>query len=233
MDRGPLEAALDRSDDQQEAVVRTLLEAGATLDRGYTAVLPEAVTTGATVGTISALLEHGADPDQQDADLMTGLHFAARYGRSDVAELLLDYGADPMARNIQDETALHVGTADPGMVDTLVTRSADPYALLNATDEKGDTALTKAAYSGSIETTTKLLDLGADPELAMNGESWQEANEMVRSDPDPGRKEAMDLVRIHTVEKEKAALRETFAEVEQESSPEVAEQPVARRRACL
>ena len=231
----PLHRAILRDDDQQEAVVRTLLEAGATLDRGwgYTAVLPEAVTKGATVGAISALLVHGADPDQQDDDLMTPLHLAARHGRIDVAELLLDYGADPMARNIQDETALHVGTADPGMVDTLVTRSSDPYALLNATDEKGDTALTKAAYSGRIEATAKLLDLGADPELAMNGESWQQANEMVRSDPDPGRKEAMRLVRVHTVEKEKAALRQTLAEVEKDTSPEVAEQPVARRRARL
>jgi len=236
VDGYPLGYAVNRDDDQQEAVVRALLNAGA---RTHSALAEAVKEKHATIGTITALLEHGAGPNDRSNDygLVPALSFAAAQKRGDVADLLLDYGADPMKRNVNDDTALH-WARDPAMVDRLVARSADPVALLNARNERDDTALTDAATCGEIDIATKLLDLGADPVLAMKGGGWREAEEHDQSalDPQPGRKEAMHLVQTYAVEKEKAALRQTFADVEQEQAQEVAEQPtspVARRRVRL
>jgi len=232
----PLGCAVTRDDDQQEAVVRALLNAGAETRGALAQAIKE---KHATIGTITALLEHGADPNDcsNDHGHEPALNFAAAQGRGDVVDLLLDYGADPVKRNVNEATALH-WARDPEMVDKLVARSADPVALLNAANERGDTALTYAATSGQIDMATKLLDLGADPALAMQGAGWLEEERNVRSGiyPRPGRNEAMHLVHAQALEKEKQALRQTFAEVEQEQAPEVAEQPtqpVARRRVRL
>jgi ankyrin repeat protein len=236
VDGYPLGCAVTRDDDQQEAVVRALLNAGA----GTRGALGEAIKEKhATIGTITALLEHGADPngclnEYGGLVLVPALSLAAGQARGDVVDLLLDNGADPMERNVSQMTALHYAR-DPEMVDKLVARSADPAALLNAANERGDTALTYAATSGQIDMATKLLDLGADPALAMQGAGWLEEERNVLSGiyPRHGRNEAMHLVHAQVLEKEKQALRQTFAEVEQEQAHEVAEQPAPRRRVRL
>ena len=55
---------------------------------------------------VSLLLELGANPNKQsDRDKNTALHMAAESGRSDVVNLLLSGGADPLLKNTCGETA--------------------------------------------------------------------------------------------------------------------------------
>jgi len=226
----PLGCAVTRDDDQQEAVVRALLNAGA----GTRGALAAAVEKKwVTVGTITALLEHGAGPNDCSNDYghEPALNIAAAQGRGDVVDLLLDYGADPMKRNVVSETALHEAATNgqTEIVEKLVTRSADPAALVNALADGHDTPLSKAAVFGHVATTAKLLDLGADPGLAMKSDAWRRSESYV-ADSEVQKMEAMNLVQVNG---EKQALRQTFAEVEQEQAPDVAEQPAPRRRVRL
>ena len=231
----PLLRAIDRDDGQQEAVVRVLLDGGASTN-GFLAGAIQGKK--ATMGTISALLEHGADPNDYTNDGMaSALQHAAGQGRGELVDLLMDHGADPMQRDFNDCTALHYVTSDReiGIAEKLVARSADPAALLNATDERGSTALTQAALGGDVLATEKLIELGSDLDLAMKGDDWKQPDSYLGIHSPVSKekqKEAMNLVRTHAVENEKQALRQTFAEIEQEA-PDIVEQPVARRRARL
>jgi len=223
-----------RQDDQQEAVVRALLDGGANPNNPHvSSILSYAAQHKATIGSIHALLEHGANPSGSDNDDMTALHFAAQQGRGDLADLLLDYGADHQSANIVECTPLHLAalSVDMDMVSKLISRGADP-AGLNSLISEGNTVLTFAATNGDFDSTQRLLENGANPRLAMQGSHWIEEEKRQRSHPTgalAGRKETMDLVRNF----EANALRQTFAEVEQEQAQEVAEAPAPRRRVRL
>ena len=58
-------------------------------------------------GIVKALLEKGADPNAMSSDGKMPLLKAARWGRLDVVELLVEHGANVNARNINGYTALH------------------------------------------------------------------------------------------------------------------------------
>ena len=217
--------------EQQEAVVHALLDAGASIAKQP--VVHAAVDKKASIGMIEALLKHGADPNDSIHEGGTGMHVAAMLGQRDVVELLLDYGANPSVVNRADETPLHRAALNghTDVAQILITRSDDP-TLVNAVDEFRNTPLTYAAAFGKTDTTIALLESGADAQLAMQGDEWKYPPDGYQLDSKEKQKEAMNLVRTHAVEKEKQALRQTLAEVEQDQSPEVAEQP-ARRRARL
>lgn len=55
--------------------------------------------------TVRTLLKHGADPNIQDKDKRTALHYAAASGRKDIVKILLDGGADPAIEDIYGRTA--------------------------------------------------------------------------------------------------------------------------------
>jgi ankyrin repeat protein len=55
------------------------------------------------------LLERGAAIDARDVDDKTPLHFAAQYGRTQVAQLLLEHGADANARTKSGHTPSQLG----------------------------------------------------------------------------------------------------------------------------
>ncbi|HDR9280166.1 TPA: ankyrin repeat domain-containing protein [Burkholderia vietnamiensis] len=227
--------SVERQD--EEAVARTMIAAGAGVDNG---IVQFATDHGAQTGTIKALLDGGADPNGMNPDYGRGeagtaLQIAAHKGRMDVADLLLDYGADQMVRNVNGDTALHAAYEHPAMAELIISRSADPAASVNATDKMGNTPLTRAASEGKSDTAWKLLEHGADPALAIRGDAWREAELSQQSDISrtTERQTAMNLVRSRAVEQEKQALRQTVAEVEQDQTPDVAEQPAPRRRARL
>lgn len=79
---------------------------------------------------------------------MTALIWAARNGRRDIIELLLEYGADIEARTSSGQTALLAGSeaGHEGAVRFLIECGADPFTK----DNSGQNALFKAAANGHV-----------------------------------------------------------------------------------
>jgi ankyrin repeat protein len=94
-------------------------------------------------------------------DGWTPLHLSAFFGHSDLANALLDRGADVNARstNSMKNTPLHAATAGGQLelVRVLLKRGADA----NASQEGGWTALHSAAQSGNREMVELLIAQGA------------------------------------------------------------------------
>ena len=77
---------------------------------GHNALFYAVAKKPADASIVKALLKRGADPNAAlltpDAAGYTPLHFACRFGEVKTAELLLDFGADPMALSAGGETVL-------------------------------------------------------------------------------------------------------------------------------
>ncbi|MCA8448886.1 ankyrin repeat domain-containing protein [Burkholderia vietnamiensis] len=219
--------ALDQAigHDDEEAVVRTLLDAGA--QPGFS-VVQAATLEGASVGTIRMLLETGANPDMTPQEGEgTALWFAAAQGRVDVVEVLLDYGAnvhgytgdtsdnESTVMTVVQNAAMH-GQMD--VVDKLVERGADP-AGVNSLDHEGNHMLARATARGNDRAVDAMIGHGADIDLALKSPIMKDIPRY-RLDP-----------RIVAVQ-ETEALHQTMAEIEQEA-PAPTEQPAPRRRARL
>ena len=92
---------------------------------------------------------------------MTPLHWAARAGSGECAEMLLARGAGVNALNKARRTPLPLAAEgdQPEMIRLLARHGAD----LNTQDRKGRTPLHRATYEGRVAATEALLDAGADP----------------------------------------------------------------------
>ncbi len=90
--------------------------------------------------------------------------------RPAVLRLLVDSGADLAARDKKDQTVLHLAAQDirdPIIITMLLELNPE---LLEARDERGDTALQKAVLSQNIVATRTLLEKDADPNTENNYE---------------------------------------------------------------
>ena len=97
---------------------------------------------------VTLLLAHGAEVDAYCGSAgvsRTPLTAAALYGHTDVARLLLDYGADPNKRGYRGQTALFCWK--PDVVCLLLERGAD----VNFKDDDGYTALASALHELNYE----------------------------------------------------------------------------------
>eukprot|EP00696_Hemimastix_kukwesjijk_P001875 gnl/Hemi2/12278_TR4200_c0_g1_i1.p1 gnl/Hemi2/12278_TR4200_c0_g1~~gnl/Hemi2/12278_TR4200_c0_g1_i1.p1 ORF type:complete len:391 (+),score=108.20 gnl/Hemi2/12278_TR4200_c0_g1_i1:169-1341(+) len=117
------------------------------------------------------LLRRGASAELRSFADLTPLMVAASSGCHEVAQILIDRGADMDARDSQDSRApLHMA-AEAGSLPTvglLLSRGADP----NATDSKDLTALDYAAASCSLAVVKKLVeDSKADGYLELHRQS--------------------------------------------------------------
>jgi ankyrin repeat protein len=109
---------------------------------------------------VRSLLTAGADVNAPQGDGMTGLHWAARHGATEVVRLLLNAGADRgVTTRLGDHTALHVASR-AGQASTVLAL-LNAGAAVNALTTTGTTPLHFAATAGNIDTLTALLDHGA------------------------------------------------------------------------
>jgi ankyrin repeat protein len=121
------------------------------------------------VGTARLLLERGVDVNARDKDNWTSLHEAALKGRVEVAQVLLDHGANAKLETDEGETALHLvsrGEYDSqeqgvGTARLLLERGVD----VNARRKDGWTSLHWAAFKGRLEVAQVLLDHGANANM--------------------------------------------------------------------
>lgn len=109
---------------------------------------------------------------------MTPLHWAARAGSRECAEILLEHGCLVNAANKAVRTPLHLA-AEHDRAD-MICFLALHGASLNTQDKKGRTPLHRATYEGKVEAAEALLEAGADP-MTLN-KSGKNAFEIARKD---------------------------------------------------
>ncbi len=144
---------------------------------------------------LANLLQQATPANLRADDGTTPLAYAALWGDQRMVQLLLDAGADPNAANRHGATALIYGAGDLGKVQSLLRADADPNAKsklgntplivaaaypqstsvielllahgaeLDATNNRGNTALRNAITVGDLKTVKLLLLHGA----AING----------------------------------------------------------------
>lgn len=146
-----------RSNAGKREVARILIEDGAEYDICSAAGLDDAAR-------VRALLDD--DPQSATAEqpyAMTPLHWAARAGSVDCADLLLDAGAQANAITRAHRAPLHFAAEanQEAVLRLLVRRGAN----VDLQDRKGRTPLHRAAYQGCVATAEALLELGANARL--------------------------------------------------------------------
>lgn len=153
-------------------MIAFLVEHGADIHQrrkdGVTALM-EAARNGLTE-SVKLLLARGADINAREHDGSSALMNAASDGKADTFRWLLDHGADVSIRDRQGRTILM--NAIPGLLPfetelkdesvSVVRMLLDRKVEINATSRDGDTALIRAAESGSAETVRQLLERGAN-----------------------------------------------------------------------
>ena len=167
-------------------LVRALVDAGA--DVGLqsefgTSALTEAAIIG-SASVISALLDAGADPNTENPEGETPLMAVARSGNVEAAKLLLDAGADINATEDwggQSALSWAAARSQVDMVEFLADNGADldrrgvirQWERKTITEPRpkdmnkgGFTPLLYAAREGCVECARRLLDAGADPDIA-------------------------------------------------------------------
>lgn len=115
------------------------------------------------MGSITFLLDHGAEIDGINVHGETALHMAAfRIGVQE-AEILLSRGANPDARSLLLTTALHVCAKEGNveLAELLLSYGAEK----NVIDDFGRTPLHYAARAAQLEMFIMLIDAGVDPAI--------------------------------------------------------------------
>lgn len=113
------------------------------------------------VQNVEHLLSYGASVDSPDGEGQSILQAAAVGGKTAIAKMLLDAGAE--VNHIQESkesTALHLATCtyDIELVELLLRRGADP----NLFYREGSAPLVNAVHRGDEKMTKLLLKYGAD-----------------------------------------------------------------------
>ena len=161
-----------RSNRGKREVARILIEDGADYDAHAACGLGD-------VGQLQALTEGDAKVARVgDGYGMTPLHWAARAGAVDCAQVLLAHGADVGARNKARRAPLQLAAeADQAEIIRLLAKHG---ADLDTQDRKGRTPLHRATYEGQVAAAEALLEVGADP--AVLNKRGKNAFEIARKD---------------------------------------------------
>ena len=121
--------------------------------------LLKAVQAG-KINDVSRLINEGADPNEPGYEGVTPLMAAAIGGYPSIAAVLLDHGAALNACDECDQTALAhaICQGNDDVTELLLNRGADPGA-------ENWLAFSFAVRFGSVPLVSRLLDLGADPNV--------------------------------------------------------------------
>jgi ankyrin repeat protein len=141
------------------------------------------------VSEVRQLLQGGADVNAAQGDGMTALHWAARHGHVELAEMLVYAGAHVDATTrLGPYTPVMIAAegGHGGVVEALLAAGAD----LEVTTSTGVTALHLAARSGSEQAVSALLDRGAAVDVAES--AWNQTPLMWAADA--GRKNVVELL---------------------------------------
>lgn len=120
---------------------------------------PDLIFFAAEKGGRALIVELGprkADVNQTNRDSLTPLHIAVKHGQYEVADLLINWGADhSLTTPDNKETALHLAAAagNAKIVERLLKAGADPLAV----NARGETPLHCAVESGDIATIRLLV----------------------------------------------------------------------------
>ena len=110
---------------------------------------------------VRTMLDHRAMVSARNNKLLTALHWAVTMGHRDVAELLIERGADVEAKAADGHTPLHMAAreGDAQMVQCLLEARANPNSTNNASQTAVDLAL--AFAEDEPEVAQVLLTAGA------------------------------------------------------------------------
>ena len=122
-----------------------------------------ALHAASSVDIATKLISSNADVNATTDLGETPLHFAARNGDIQVAELLIKNGADPFKVDKSNDTVLH----EAAMAGNEITRYMLKYlsSIINARNKCGETPLYVAASRGSGEVVKSLLNASADASI--------------------------------------------------------------------
>lgn len=109
---------------------------------------------------VDALLTKNLCLDNQDFEGLTPLHEAAKRGRLNVVEQLLNGFANPTVKDKQGRTPLHYA-ADRGHVAIVRRLLRKVITRIDNTDNRGRTPLELAIKRDRLDTVKSLIDLGA------------------------------------------------------------------------
>jgi ankyrin repeat protein len=155
-------SALDLVVGDDDSMIKLLLENGAKCRRGDDHNLLYASRIG-RINMVRRLLEHGVAVDTLNAKKQTALHLACDNGDCAIAELLLNYGANPNLKDKQGLTPLHQACMTvPGHDEqqdylNLVVLLLSHKVNINEQDKKGWTALHLATNNADLRLTRLLL----------------------------------------------------------------------------
>jgi len=121
--------------------------------------LVEAAQNGNKAGVQLALRNH-ADVNAAQPDGTTALEWAARLDDLEIADILLDAGANAKASNKYGVTPISLAATNgsAAMIERLIRAGADS----NSTLPEGETALMTASRTGKLDAVQVLLKHGAD-----------------------------------------------------------------------
>ncbi len=150
--------------------LEVFLARGAAKDAAAAASALRAAAAIGDVGATKALLDHGADPNLNPTFTGHALNHALLTESPEVAQLLIEQGADLRMPSTQGHAvptmvlAGHSQAGNPAAARALVARGVD----VNAADLKGETALSYARRNGSHTPLVKYLEsVGATSNLPM------------------------------------------------------------------
>ena len=153
--------------DGQDSFVEILTDTGADpsiADEYGNSCLHAAIHGHCSTETIQKIVDHGAHVNALNNDGATPLLVACSAAKAESVELLLTLGADPNIADADGDTSI-LSAIEGYCSVSIMQQLIDNGAKVNATNNKGLTALLKACAYRQIDVAKVLLEAGADPAI--------------------------------------------------------------------